>query len=215
MKKLFCFGLVLCTLFLTACSPVGTDKPLQKAEEPTETAETKETTISALPFEGELWFFMENEDGTWRTDLTLLPDGTFTGAFHDDNGGGPGIAGEDTPYAGMEYEDTVLMSSFSGKFTDFVKTDETTFRVTLSKLTLNEPLGTQWFDDGQFFVRYVSTAPYSLVEGETYTFYTPETPVESLDEEFRSWQRPRSDASVLGEYGICNNTTKEGFFGFQ
>ena len=208
MKKLFCILLALCTLFLAACSPM-------EADEPRKTEKTKETTVAALPFEGELWFFMENEDGTWRTDLTLHPDGTFTGAFHDDQGGGAGIAGADTPYAGMEYEDTVLMSSFSGKFTEFVKKDETTFRVTLSNLTLNEPLGTQWFDDGQFFVRYVSTAPYGLTEGETYTFYTPDTPVEKLDEEFRGWQRPRSDAPTLGEYGICNNTTKEGFFGFQ
>ncbi|MBQ7036694.1 MAG: hypothetical protein IJN74_04290 [Clostridia bacterium] len=208
MKKLFCILLAVSTLFLAACSP-------KEAEGPEKTEETKETTVSKLPFEGALSLWMENEDGTWRTDLELKPDGTFTGAFHDTNGGGAGIAGEDTPYAGMEYENTLLMSSFSGKFTDFVKKDETTFRITLSKLTLNEPLGTQWFDDGQYFVRYVSTAPYSLTEGQTYTFYTPDVPVGNLDEEFRLWQRPRSDAPTLGEYGLCNNTTKEGFFGFQ
>ena len=133
-----------------------------------------------LPFhEDELVFSFSSGVGGWGTELNLAKDGTFTGYYHDGEFGNVGEGYE----GGTVYE-----CSFSGKFSNFNKISDTTYRMEIERLEYDRNLDSETIIDG---VRYVTAAPYGLTEGGIYEFYTKDKKVSEINEEALSWWEGR------------------------
>lgn len=144
--------------------------------------------------------------GGWSTDLTLLPDGSFAGVYHDSDMG----TGDPEKYPGG----IMYICRFSGRFTQPEKLDETTWSLTIESLELDHPAdGTEEFADG---VCYIYSEPYGLDGTETITVYLPDTPVEGLTEDVLwvargpyDWQA--TDEGTLGLTILYNEPQGCGF----
>ena len=176
---------------------------------PLRDAETAET-VSALPLpEGQpLEMMFCSGAGAWSTDLTLSPDGSFEGTYHDSD---MGVSGEGFPNG------TVYLCTFQGRFGSIKKLDDSTYVMTLQELniTTSHGIGETWIEDG---VRYVSSEAYGLNGGTGFLFYTPEAPVSELPQAFLNWFSGPYDRSSLTEtgtlshYGLYNKNMGCGFF---
>ncbi len=218
MKKVLYFGLVLCTLCLSACGiggEKGENQPTTATETPVATA-TPAPSVS-LPIEGEMRLTFQRDMGNSYTDLIIHPDGTFRGIFFNENAGESGVAAEGTEFAGWEYEGTEYLCIFSGTFKNIEKKNEYTYALELADLETEEPAGKEWIDDGQFAVRYVAVAPPGMENGDTLLLYTPKAPIKELPESFLySWPGKENETmkteGVLGMYGVYNEKTGQGYF---
>ena len=111
--------------------------------------------------------------GAWGTALTLEADGSFTGSYGDSE------MGDDRYPKGVHYT-----CAFAGRFTDLKQVDETTYAMTLNSVEILTEETEPWEEDG---VGYIPADPYGVETGTEFYFYTPERPLEGLDEEFLSW----------------------------
>lgn len=164
----------------------------------------KETSVEtekiSLPIPQPLDFTYSSGAGGWYTVLTLKPDGTFNGSFHDSE---MGSIGEGYPNG------TVYTSEFSGTFTDINKIDDYSYSMILEKINIDKAESEEWIDDG---ILYISSLPYGL-EGKKFTLYTPDTPIEKLSEEFLIWKQiPQEDTTKLSVYGLYNESNGAAFF---
>lgn len=219
-------ALALCLFLLSGCADQfgvavittggGRDDPPQEetgAPEAGDPAEPETAAEPEAPPEGDA--FLESLSGTymfcsgaggWSTDLTLLPDGSFTGVYHDSDMG----TGDPEKYPGG----IVYICRFSGCFTRPEKLDETTWSLAIESLELEHPAdGTEEFADG---VCYIYSEPYGLEGTETMTVYLPDTPVEGLSEDVLwvargpyDWQA--TDEGTLGLTILYNEAQGNGF----
>lgn len=112
--------------------------------------------------------------GGWGTELTVNPDGTFEGEYHDSDMG-------DT---GSGYPDgTVHICSFTGQFSAPEKVDDHTYRFKVTSLEYDDP-GSESIEDG---IRYITEEPYGVINGDTVELYTPGKSGEDLPEAFKEW----------------------------
>ncbi|MCF2662403.1 hypothetical protein [Pseudoflavonifractor phocaeensis] len=167
-------------------------------------------TVSALPLPDsqplELMFC--SGAGAWGTLLTLNPDGSFDGTYHDSD---MGVSGEGFPNG------TVYLCTFRGRFGDIKKLDDSTYAMTLQELNITTPhaVGEEWIEDG---VRYVSSEAYGLNGGTEFLLYTPEAPISDLSQAFLTWfsgpydRSALAEDSSLGHYGLYNKSMGYGFF---
>jgi hypothetical protein len=216
--------LVLCLALCVGCGGEKTDTAAEaetSAETVTEPQEGQEPALSAeeateesvteLPMDGPLEMIFSSGAGGWGTVLTLNPDGSFTGEFSDSD---MGSNGEDYP------KGTVYLCNFAGQFTDIKQVDDHTYSLTLADLTITtENQEEEWIEDD---IRYVAATPYGFEEGKDFLFYTPETPVEGLEEEFVWWWPNWNYQTVYGQdpdtlscYGLRNLATDQGFFTYD
>ncbi len=192
---LCCF--VLCVSFLAGCGKNKTDLP--ESTKPDESVVTPQTI--SLPFDQPLDFGFSSGAGAWYTSLTLKPDGTFSGSYHNSE---MGNVGEGYPLG------TVYCADFSGKFTDIEKTDDYSYKMKLSEFDI-ENEGNEYIEDE---MRYVVSVPNGM-DGTEYVLYVPQTPIENLSDEFLSWRKIKDDSvNQLSVYGIENKTTGIGFFAY-
>jgi hypothetical protein len=216
-------ALLICLLLcLALCVGCGGEKTADTAEETTEPQETQEPErsveiipteeiLTELPFEEPLEMRFASGAGAWGTVLTLNQDGSFNGEFSDSD---MGDSGDDYP------KGTVYLCDFAGQFTDIQQIDDHTYSLTLENLTITtENEEEEWIEDG---IRYVASTPYGFEDGKDFLFYTPETPVEGLSEEFLWWwpnwnyQTVYSqDPDTLSCYGLQNLATDQGFFTYD
>ncbi len=153
-----------------------------------------------LPVSQSLDFSYSSGAGGWYTLLTLKPDGTFTGSYHDSE---MGSIGEEYPNG------TVYISEFEGSFADIKKINEYSYSIALENLNTAKKEGEQWIEDG---VLYISSLPGGL-EGRNFVFYTPDTPIEEVSDEFLIWkQTPQNNTTKLSVYGMYNQSSGAGFF---
>lgn len=226
MKRSLCVIFLAVFLSLSACAPNNTDVSINDAySEPISinTYENSTTTISEatqpthgqdnqlpLPQE-ELEFSFLSGAGAWRTILTLNSNGTFSGWYLDSE---MGDIGEKYP-KGSAYTCT-----FFGKFENIEKVNEYSFKMTLTDLSTEKPIGEEWIENK---IRYVASEPFGLKdpidnrECTEFIFYLPDTPIEQVPEEFLTWWPYRyyqktDEKTTLSCYGILNVTTKYGFF---
>lgn len=220
------FTALICTLFLLvslcACQasdiPKETDVPKETTLEtttPQETTTPWETTvpqISAdevsdpmLPEGFPMEFIFSSGAGAWYTSLTLNPDGSFTGTFHDSE---MGAISDEHPNG------VVYISVFSGVFENIRKVNDYTYTITLSTLGTQKREGETWIEDG---IHYIASAPYGLTGGTEFRLYLPQTPITDVPEYFLSWWPHRytqheNPRDTLDCYGILNVATDDGFF---
>ena len=175
-----------------------------------------------LPFDVPMKLMFCSGAGAWDTLLTLQPDGSFEGDYHD---------------ADMTIE---YVCQFHGRFGDIRQVTDASWSLTLEELTLDTkyPVGAEW-DEG--VIHYISSTPYgfdkkggegTLEPGAQFMFYTPEAEgyrptdelygmeqsddYESVMYQFWSWWPDKHVwgpyAGPLGCYGLCNMATGQGFF---
>lgn len=180
-----------------------------KAETPSNVSSTDNTSSVSLPLsEKSVKFSFLSGAGGWSTELTLNADGTFSGEYSDSE---LGSFGDDYPNG------TYYVCSFSGRFTDIQKNDEYSYKMTLENIDTEKTIGEEWIKDG---IKYIATTPYGLEGGKDFIFYLPDTPIDTLSEEFLSWwpynfEQKTNPKTTLSCYGILNVATEEGFFSVQ
>lgn len=147
--------------------------------------------------------------GAWGTTLTLQPDGTFTGEHYED---------------AMDYNEakyphgTIHICRFSGRFSEPTQISDYAFSMHLEELTTEEPAGEEWIEDD---MRYVTSDPIGMTDGEEFILYAPGTPADELSGEFRdtwwpdAWLWRSGELSQLNYWGLCNVNTGEGFFEYS
>lgn len=164
-------------------------------------------TTTQLPFtEAQSFSFMSGAGG-WSTELTINPDGSFTGNYYDSDMGDSGDG-----YDGTEY-----VSTFHGKFKNIRKKDDYTYVMQIDTLETEETQDTWIEETGYGKVRYVASEPYGLYGGTNFELYLPGTPVSSLSAEYIDWVRTPmaldESATTLPGYGFYNVEEQNGFFG--
>lgn len=164
-------------------------------------------TTTQLPFtEAQSFSFMSGAGG-WSTELTINPDGSFTGNYYDSDMGDSGDG----------YDATEYVSTFHGKFKNIRKKDDYTYVMQIDTLETEETQDTWIEETGYGKVRYVASEPYGLYGGTNFELYLPGTPVSSLSAEYIDWVRTPmaldESATTLPGYGFYNVEEQNGFFG--
>lgn len=186
-------------------TPTPSSKPTETAPEVTQTP-TPTPANPGLPITTPLELVFSSGAGGWGTAITLNPDGSFTGSYHDSEMGDL----DETKYP----NGTVYVCNFSGRFEDIQQQDAHTYAMTLGQLEMDKPKEETWIEEG---IRYIAADPYGLESGKTFRLYLPETPLAGLSEEFLSWWPGRftGDAdtkTTLSCYGLHNVEMEYGFF---
>lgn len=127
--------------------------------------------FSTLP---SLWL-LSSGAGAWETELSLFPDGSFQGVYHDSE---MGLSDPAYPFG------TVYHSSFRGQFAPPVRLGDTLWQTMVTGYSFDGLEGEEHIEDG---VRYITTAGYGLAPGDVVTIYLPGTPADQLPEDFALW----------------------------
>lgn len=148
-------------------------------------------------------FVFTSGAGAWSTGITINPDGTFTGQFHDSDMGDRG--------AGYP-NGTMYISNFSGAFSAAEKLDNYRYKVTLSYLVQHDRQGDVYFQNGQ---RLIVSYPYGFDDAHEFIIYLPGTPISLVEDEFLFWaflngQNIRYLPNTL--YGLYNVGGQLGFY---
>lgn len=156
-----------------------------------------------LPFTEAQEFVFCSGVGGWETYLTINPDGTFTGQYHDSN------LGE----SGDGYDSTVYISTFHGRFKDIRKKDDLTYTMKLDTLETEETQDTWIEDQDGVRVLYIASPPYGMDGGTNFELYLPGTQKSNLPDDYISWiVLALGDKTTLPGYGFYN---VEGACGFS
>ena len=146
-------------------------------------------------------FLFSSGAGAWRTELSIAPDGSFTGAYTDPNAGWEGHPAEQ------------YYCNFSGQFSEPVQVDEFVWSVTVEALELEDTPGETTYVKADNLNRIAST-PYGLENAKEVLIYLPGAAAEDLPEMFRSWTHAPSEGA-LDFYGLYNVEEALGFSGYD
>ena len=144
--------------------------------------------------------------GGWRTQMTLLPDGSFSGVFTDDD-----------YLRGDGYEMTQLRSEFRGRFSNPRRINYYTYAFTLEALQYEQEPGTS-----EITTRYSSTptlvnytTAYGLDGSASLYAYTQDAYMYALPDAFLSWVTPLRNvegySSRLGYKGLFTEEGQQGW----
>lgn len=145
-------------------------------------------------------FVFSSGSGGWGSSLSIGPNGTFSGDYHDSDMGstGPGYPGG-----------TISESKVSGQFTRAHQVSPTLYEVYLENLQYEKPVGSSEIKDN---VKYEYTEAYGISKNHRMAIYLPGTPISSMPEELRlySYGLIPEDSQTLPVYVIQGDM--EGFF---
>lgn len=145
-------------------------------------------------------FVFSSGTGGWGSSLSIGPNGTFSGDYHDSDMGstGPGYPGG-----------TISESKVSGQFTRAHQVSPTLYEVYLENLQYEKPVGSSEIKDN---VKYEYTEAYGISKNHRMAIYLPGTPISSMPEELRlySYGLIPEDSQTLPVYVIQGDM--EGFF---
>lgn len=152
-----------------------------------------------------MMFWFGSGVGAWSTEVSIHPDGSFTGYFHDSE---MGSFGEDYPN-GTCYE-----CHFSGAFSPLEKISDFEYAMKCISLTQEGSPGDEEIrDDG---VKYIVSTPYGFDDADEFVLYLPGKSAEDLPEGFMLWVcLPRGidyeSVDVLNFWGLYNVGGEQGF----
>lgn len=155
---------------------------------------------------GDRYFQFCSGAGGWSTELRIDSDGKFKGNYHDSD---MGDIGEDYPNG------TMYHCSFKGQFGELEKVDDTTYKMKMVSLTIDEAPETEIADG----IRWIASTAYGLDGGEEFYLYLPGAVLADLPEEYRQWVGYFNLESVseatLPYYGLYNVNMGEGFSSYE
>lgn len=165
-------------------------------------AEPADPVFGALA--GLEWSFSSGVGG-WSTELYIQADGSFTGVFHDSE---MGETGEDYP------QGTLYGCTFLGRLALMEQADENAQRLRVEALALDEGQVPEAIEDG---IRYVTTDPYGISEGDELVLYRPGTPLSVLSEDMLFWAHALGQENAqaqLETWFLANASRDSGFVGW-
>jgi hypothetical protein len=148
-------------------------------------------------------FIFASGAGAWMTGVTIHPDGSFEGTYHDSDMGdtGPGYPN------GSRAE-----CQFNGQFSAPTRINDYEYSMRIVNLEY-DPVGVETIVDG---VRIISVTPYGFDNADEFRLYLPGRATADLPEEFINWvEMPNVWSSLPVElpfYGLYNIGGQEGFF---
>lgn len=149
------------------------DSKTSVADDTTEN-ETRSDEESIFSSEHGTDFYFMSGAGGWSSEMTVYPDGSFKGTYHDSEMGstGPG-------YPGGE----LYLCDFSGKFSNIHKVNDLTWSMTIESLDEKE------VNDGEIKdgVKIIQGTAYGLDDGKEFEIYMPGTDLSTLTEDAKSW----------------------------
>lgn len=158
-------------------------------------------------------YYFSSGVGGWGTEMTINPDGSFEGSYHDSE---MGDTGEGYPNG------TVYQCDFTGRFSEPVFVDEYTYTTTVDEISYaKEPEEEEIADDG---IRYVYSGAYGLVDADTIYIYIPGKPFSDIPEGYMWWYNATAGygssdeddgSGMLEAYGIYNEKADCGFTSVQ
>ena len=151
------------------------------------------------------WTFSSGAGG-WSTDMRILPDGSFSGEYHDSE---MGETGEGYP------DGTVYGCSFTGKMSLVEQVNENTWKIRVDELKTDETAEKESIANG---IRFVLAPPYGLSEGDEMLLYRPGTPVEGFTEEMLFWahlMEMEGTPTELPTWFLSSEKNDSGFVAFQ
>lgn len=145
-------------------------------------------------------FVFSSGSGGWGSSLSIGPNGTFSGDYHDSDMGstGPGYPGG-----------TISESKVSGQFTRAHQVSPTLYEVYLENLQYEKPVGSSEIKENRKYEYYEA---YGISKNTRMAIYLPGTPISSMSEELRlySYGLITEDSQTLPVYVIQGDM--EGFF---
>ncbi len=167
-------------------------------------AEERTDTFFAR-LEGLEWTFSSGAGG-WSTDMRILPDGTFSGEYHDSEMGETADAYPDG---------TVYCCSFTGRFSFVEQVNENTWKIHVDELKTDESAEKETIEDG---MRFVYTEPYGISAGDDMLLYQPGTPVSVLSEDMQMWAHVFDNEDTIYElesWFLSSEKNQSGFVSYQ
>lgn len=145
-------------------------------------------------------FFFSSGSGGWSTTLSIGPNSTFSGVYHDSNMGvtGPGYPGG-----------TVSYSKFSGQFKEVHQLNPNLYEMYIENLQYENPVGGSEIKENR---KYEYSEAYGISKNHRMAIYLPGTPISSMPEELRFYSSGLipEDSQTLPVYVIQGDM--EGFF---
>ncbi|CAI3278482.1 hypothetical protein CIRMBP1220_00307 [Enterococcus cecorum] len=145
-------------------------------------------------------FSFSSGTGGWGSSLSIGPNGTFSGDYHDSDMGstGPGYPGG-----------TISESKVSGQFTRAHQVSPTLYEVDIENLQYEKPVGSSEIKENR---KYEYSEAYGISKNHRMAIYLPGTPISSMPEELRlySYGLIPEDSQTLPVYVIQGDM--EGFF---
>ena len=145
-------------------------------------------------------FVFSSGSGGWGSSLSIGPNGTFSGDYHDSDMGstGPGYPGG-----------TISESKVSGQFTRPHQVSPTLYEVDIENLQYEKPVGSSEIKENR---KYEYSEAYGISKNHRMAIYLPGTPISSMPEELRlySYGLIPEDSQTLPVYVIQEDM--EGFF---
>ncbi|WP_171336526.1 hypothetical protein [Enterococcus cecorum] len=145
-------------------------------------------------------FVFSSGAGGWGSSLSIGPNGTFSGDYHDSDMGSPGPG-----YPGG----TISESKVSGQFTRAHQVSPTLYEVDIENLQYEKPVGSSEIKENR---KYEYSEAYGISKNHRMAIYLPGTPISSMPEELRlySYGLIPEDSQTLPVYVIQGDM--EGFF---
>ena len=145
-------------------------------------------------------FVFSSGSGGWGSSLSIGPNGTFSGDYHNSDMGstGPGYPGG-----------TISESKVSGQFTRPHQVSPTLYEVDIENLQYEKPVGSSEIKENR---KYEYSEAYGISKNHRMAIYLPGTPISSMPEELRlySYGLIPEDSQTLPVYVIQGDM--EGFF---
>ncbi len=202
MKKVISVFMIM--ILLVCCTACTSEEKNDSSGQAVDGNKTEDIVngLDFLPLE----FYFSSGAGGWGTELTLNPDGAFTGKYHDSE---MGSTGEDYPYG------TYYICEFTGSFENITKVNDYTYTMTIGEVGVKNEIDSEWIEDG---VKYIASYPYGLEGSEKFKLLTPDAPIAEFSEDFLIWWPGRYEevkSDTLGYYCIMNIEQEYGFFTFE
>ncbi|CAI3513452.1 hypothetical protein CIRMBP1294_02401 [Enterococcus cecorum] len=145
-------------------------------------------------------FVFSSGSGGWGSSLSIGPNGTFSGDYHDSDMGstGPGYP-----------SGTISESKVSGQFTRAHQVSPTLYEIDIENLQYEKPVGSSEIKENR---KYEYSEAYGISKNHRMAIYLPGTPISSMPEELRlySYSLIPEDSQTLPVYVIQGDM--EGFF---
>ena len=144
--------------------------------------------------------------GGWCTELKILPDGTFSGDYHDSE---MGETADNYP------DGSLYLCTFSGKFSLVEQVNENTWKIRVDELRADDTPGEENIEDG---IRYVYCEPYGVSLGEEFLLYKPGTSLEGFTDDMKFWSHVSDGAEeapkALKDWFFYDEKNEIGFAGY-
>lgn len=151
-------------------------------------------------------FYLDGDFGAWRTELTILEDGSFSGRYQETAFGD----------SGEGYDETIYYADFEGRFTHPQKINPYTYSIELDELRYldrMEDVIAEEEDGWRILYRYATAV--GVEGGRIFYVYMPGAPFYKLPESFRAWYLGTAaldgDPLELPTWGMMNGAGGQGF----